>query len=349
MIFNATESILDNIGVPATALAEQLRRYLANIPAEQFVILVGEDEYSIRLFGGLAKEYANVKVFRPSDPPSIASKFCPTVVIYCQSHFAPNEWERASEWETTFRDRFKFIWTLMQDRIVIRTLSQHFQYFKSIEETLETYRALPDGHVSPLIRLNVHFPIRGKRVVEYGCLDAVQTACLVHLKALDILALEFRPENFVKAAVAKTIYRWDNVHLLLEPYQFATAGRLGTFDICVFQGVYYHTNDPFSLLRNAIRLAPVIFFGGFVANENTPDSSWVKFLDGDWIYKGTKHHELNHIASGVTEYGYFLSTESILAWFDHNGFEITGFESNKVNISIMPHTFVSFLAKRRDL
>src|SRR5262245_18242299 len=100
-------------------------------------------------------------------------------------------------------------------------------YLKTIDEIAPYY--LGAQWFGPIDRLHQLFSLSGKRVIEFGPFDGAQTAGLVHHGVRELVCVEARAENFTKTLIAKQVFGWDNVRLVMDDMHNADAVKYGRF------------------------------------------------------------------------------------------------------------------------
>lgn len=168
--------------------------------------------------------------------------------------------------------------------------------------------------------LNGLFPLSDKRVIEFGPFDGAQTAGLIHQGVRELVCIEVRAENFIKTLIAKEIFGWNNVRLVMDDMHNADALKYGRFDLAFCHGTYYHSISPFVLLDNLVSLADNIFVGGYVLKDDAPFKTVT--YDGD-VYRVQPYTEQENFTAGVNKAAYWFHPDDLTAFFSRLGYRIT--------------------------
>jgi hypothetical protein len=162
-------------------------------------------------------------------------------------------------------------------------------------------------------------PLAGKRVIEFGPLDGAQTAGLVQRGVGELICIEARPENFIKTLIAKEVFGWNQVRLIMDDMHNADAVKYGKFDLAFCHGAYYHSNAPFVLLENLLSLSDNIFIGGYVLR---PDMEFETVVHRGTQYRRARHNESDIFTAGIGGYSYYLHPDDLTGFFARQGYKI---------------------------
>jgi hypothetical protein len=192
-------------------------------------------------------------------------------------------------------------------------------FFDNPDEVMPYY--LGKKFFGPLQELDSLFPIRGKRVIEFGPLDGYQTLGLAHLGA-DVTSIEARAENVMKTRAALDATGMPgSVHM--DDFHNVDATRYGRFDLAFAHGVYYHSIVPFLFLHNLISLSDSIFVGGYCATDDLPKDPWRELIHEGKAYRSKPYLEAtDHHTAGINHLGYFFDTDSLMRFFRDRGFRV---------------------------
>jgi hypothetical protein len=191
-------------------------------------------------------------------------------------------------------------------------------YFSKIDDIASYY--LGEKWWGPFDQLDKLCPLVGKRVIEFGPLDGAQTAGLVHRGVGELICIEARPENFIKTLIAKEVFGWNQVRLIMDDMHNADAVKYGKFDLAFCHGTYYHSNAPFVLLGNLVSLSDNIFIGGYILR---PDMEFETVVHGGTQYRRARYNEPEDFTAGVQGYSYYLHGDDLTGFFARRGYKIT--------------------------
>jgi len=101
--------------------------------------------------------------------------------------------------------------------------------------------------------------VAGKSVLDIGCWDGAYSLAAIRRGAVRVLATDHyawhggpgdrRSFELVRKHLAPTIEAMD------APVEELTEDRIGTFDVVLFMGVFYHLRHPFAVLEQVAKLA----------------------------------------------------------------------------------------------
>ena len=201
---------------------------------------------------------------------------------------------------------------------------------------------LGDTWFGPIDRLNDLIPLKDKRVIEFGPFDGGQTAGLVHHGVGELVCIEARAENFIKTLIAKEVFGWSNVRLVLDDMHNADAIKYGRFDLAFCHGTYYHAIAPFVFLENLVSLSDNVFVGGYVLKDDDPCETLSH--EGE-RYRVQSFTETNGFTSGVNNTSYYFHPADLSKFFANRGYQITPID-DEFGDPWATHRFYRFLAKR---
>jgi hypothetical protein len=175
---------------------------------------------------------------------------------------------------------------------------------------------------APLEKLDAAYPIRGKRVIEFGPFDGCQTAGLIHLGAASVTCIEARAENATKTLTAKDVFGWSNLQVIMEDFHNADQTKYGRFDLAFAHGVYYHSVAPFVFLENLLSLSDRVFLGGFCATDTLPATPWEELSYEGRTYRAKKYREAGHYTAGVNRFGWHFDGDDLMRFFTERGWRV---------------------------
>jgi hypothetical protein len=176
------------------------------------------------------------------------------------------------------------------------------------------------GRMEELVRV---FPLRGKKVIEFGPFDGSQTGGLVRSGAESVTCVEARPENAVKTLAAVHAMGWDNVRVVMDDFHNADDVKYGHFDLAFAHGVYYHSMAPFLFLENLLSLADNVFVGGFCSTDDRPAGDYVTLTYEGESYRAKPYAEQTELyTAGVNPTSYFFNGDDLLAFFRRRGWAV---------------------------
>ena len=188
---------------------------------------------------------------------------------------------------------------------------------------------LGDQFFGPLDKLNDLFPLSGKTVIEFGPMEAAQTAGLINLGAKSVLGIEARATSFIKSMIACYCFDWKNVSLVMDDFHNADSHKYGRFDLAFAHGVYYHSFAPFLFFENLMSLADNIFIGGYTTNANqaVKPSGAVNYTNEILEYDGKKYQAKrivigNSFNSAINQFAYHFDRADLLKFFEERDYDV---------------------------
>ncbi|MFZ2540398.1 MAG: hypothetical protein WAW75_01340 [Gallionella sp.] len=247
-------------------------------------------------------------------------------------------------WETiTKGEGLILLSELLGSFTVIQYLRSKFDYFRPMDESIDYYlgyKYWPPLETPPLKALNEAFPLKGKKVIEFGPFDGYQTLGLCSLGA-NVTAIEARAENVIKTQAALTAAGLD-AKIVID--DFHNSAKYGRFDLVFAHGVYYHSVAPFIFLQNLVSLSDNIFVGGFCATDELPISDWGALRHKGESYRVKQYIETTGYTAGINNIAYFFHADDLMKYFSNQGFDITVLSDEQRVVTA--GRFIRFLAQR---
>jgi SAM-dependent methyltransferase len=102
-------------------------------------------------------------------------------------------------------------------------------------------------------------PNRDIKVLDLGCMEG-SAAIDLALKGFNVVGIEGREKNVVKALFAKKALGLNNLEFFKEDVRKADYGKLGSFDVVLCLGLLYHLDFPdnIKLLENIYKICDSI-------------------------------------------------------------------------------------------
>jgi len=324
---------VSQLGATPEELLGELARFArrANLSTDP-PLLVGDDHFTQQAHALLTGNGIAARVCAPNAEDMITLVRSHGSVIYCQTEHDADDWVRFGKVTAADPLKVKTVWEIARNLIVLKRAARGLEYYYPPARTLDTYLDHPSTleHSKKFMSFHESVSFRDKRVVEFGPMDASHTAAFLNLGAKSVTCIEIRPENYIKVALAKELNAWSNVSLSFDNFHAVTRERYGMFDICVANGVYYHSDAPFVFLRNLAGLSAVLFLGGFCATEKLPDCQWIRLKDSGRDYLAKPYAEVvDHYTAGVGNTGFFFKAESLLSWLTDNGYSLLKVERSE--------------------
>ncbi|GAB4206440.1 MAG: hypothetical protein Fur006_63510 [Coleofasciculaceae cyanobacterium] len=265
-------------------------------------------------------------------------------LIVCKIPLSDHHWRVIQHLKNKYIDRVIGVYELVLPLTLIPMAQSSLNYFlKSLEEIIPYY--LGQSYFGPIDKLNEVFPLAGKTVIEFGPFDGCQTAGLVNSGVKKLICIEARAENAIKTMVARYVFGWNNVELVMDDFHNADRLKYGTYDLAFAHGVYYHSIAPFLFLENLMSLSNTIFLGGFCATENLPKGNYETLEYGGQTYRVKMYQEGQNFTAGVNTKGYFFHKEDLMRFFQERNYELMIISDEDSNVTA--GNFLRFLACKK--
>jgi len=167
-----------------------------------------------------------------------------------------------------------------------------------------------------ILKLSDNFPLAGKRVLELASMEGAHTYLLHLLGCREVMGVEGRTWNFLKACLVKNIFDIDNCKFILADLRARTFDDLGRFDLCLCIGILYHVMNPVFIMKNIGRVTNHVFIWSHYATDHFPSGPEKELYDSDLrrTYRGRIAYEvdLDHPLSGLGETSLWLFREDFL-------------------------------------
>ena len=265
-------------------------------------------------------------------------------LIVCKIPLGDHHWRVIQHLKNKYIDRVIGVYELVLPLTLIPMAQSSLNYFlKSLEEIIPYY--LGQSYFGPIDKLNEVFPLAGKTVIEFGPFDGCQTAGLVNSGVKSLTCIEARAENAIKTMVARYVFGWNNVELVMDDFHNADQLKYGMYDLAFAHGVYYHSIAPFLFLENLMSLSNTIFLGGFCATENLPEGNYETLEYGGQTYRVKMYQEGQNFTAGVNTKGYFFHKEDLMRFFQERNYELVIISDEDSNVTA--GNFLRFLACKK--
>jgi hypothetical protein len=265
-------------------------------------------------------------------------------LIVCKIPLGDHHWRVIQHLKNKYIDRVIGVYELVLPLTLIPMAQSSLNYFlKRLEEIIPYY--LGQRYFGPIDELNEVFPLAGKTVIEFGPFDGCQTAGLVNSGVKSLTCIEARAENAIKTMVARYVFGWNNVELVMDDFHNAERLKYGTYDLAFAHGVYYHSIAPFLFLENLMSLSNTIFLGGFCATENLPEGNYETLEYSGQTYRVKMYQEGQNFTAGVNTKGYFFHKEDLMRFFQERKYELVIISDEDSNVTA--GNFLRFLACKK--
>ena len=323
MTHEKKQNFVETLGIDAETLASSIKLLLTTQShRNKRLLLLGSDDFSRALHKHLKTDIQGVVLADPNDPATEKMIVQFDLAIFCHGEMDEILWRWLNKVSTVYPDIIQTVWALCRSSIVLKKATSVLEYLDNFATTERAY-VLPPAEVPRSERfmgLDKRHAFKDKNIIEFGPMEGCHTAAFVALGAKNVTSVEIRPENFLKTAIAKEIYGWKNVTLAFDNFHAATSARYGRFDICVANGVYYHSDAPFVFLENLLGLSDVVFVGGYCATDALPQEKWVDLKYEGRSYRVKRWAETpSHFTAGVARHSYYFSAQSLAQWFEDRG------------------------------
>ena len=323
MAHEKKQNFIETLGVDAETLASSIKLLISTRGHRNHrLLLLGNDDLSCALHERLKTTIRDIVLADPNNPATenMIAQF--DLALFCQGEMDDDHWRWLNRMSSMYPETVRTVWAVCKSSIVLKKATSVLEYLDNFAITESAY-VLPPPEVprsERFMNLDKRHPLKNKTIIEFGPMEGCHTAAFVALGAQHVTSIEIRPENFIKTAIAKEIYGWKNVTLAFDNFHAATGARYGHFDMCVANGVYYHSDAPFVFLENLLDLSDIIFIGGYCATDDLPKDDWIELKYEGRSYRAKPWAEpLLHFTAGVARHSYYFSVESLAQWFEDKG------------------------------
>ena len=187
-------------------------------------------------------------------------------------------------------------------------------------------------------------PVAGASVLELGPLEAAHTYMLHQMGAESITAIETNKRAFLKCLAVKEIFELQRAKFLLGDGIEFLENANQDFDIILASGVLYHMTDPLRFLEALVAHSDKIFLWTqyydqdiFRTREDAKFFDAPHALDADETMFGAKRIYPEQALSwtgfsgGHQPYAVWMTRQSIIDFFEKNGFSKLDFSSEDPN------------------
>jgi hypothetical protein len=213
------------------------------------------------------------------------------------------------------------------------------------------YERMPRGGDVRAKYLLYFLDLRDLRVLELGPRDGHQSVMLEKLGAVEVVALEGRPENLEHCLRTKERYALDRTTFHLADVEALAEGRLappfeGTFDLVYCTGLLYHLQKPAHVLEWCSRQAPALFLQTHYVEEaaadryRRPGFHETTYRHGGHEYRAKAfEEEAGNPRAGLRATSIWLYERDLLAAIERAGFDRVCVLGKDVHASL-PHITV---------
>jgi hypothetical protein len=280
-----------------------------------------------------------------TEPPPVNAAEVQQIIL-CRVPVNEAQWKLVRKLKQQFGSQLVGLQEVVLPFTSIRQAQNSLDYYlDSLEEIAPYY--LGDDFFGPLDELNRAFPLAGKTVIEFGPMEGAQTAGLIRLGARSVTCIEARAESFIKTMIAKTVFGWDNVRLVMDDFHNADDLKYGKFDLAFAHGVYYHSVAPFFFFENLMSLSDNIFIGGYTLAEPVSGSAdnlqTLEYENRQYVARRIPMGESYN--TGVNYYGYHFTGSDLQSFFKDRGYRIVPISDEEAG-DPWGERFVRFVATR---
>lgn len=243
-----------------------------------------------------------------------------SVIIICKLPQTEAQWRVVKKLRENYGPRVTGIQELVLPFTTILEGQASLTYCVEAMEELTTYYT-GEHFFGPLAELNAAFPLAGRRVIEFGPMEGLQTAGLLNLGVESVTCIEARAVSFIKTMIAQYSLAWPNVRLVMDDFHNADGNKYGAFDLAFAHGVYYHSFAPFLFFENLMSLSNNIFIGGYclINGERANDTLTYEGQN----FRVRRIQISNTYNNAANEFAYHLDRDELINFFKSRGYNIT--------------------------
>ena len=192
----------------------------------------------------------------------------------------------------------------------------------SLEQNRRKFTNL-DPRIEQLMQI---MDIKGKTVLELGCLEGIHSCMMQAAGAKEIIAIEGREESFLKCLLVKNAFKLDRCTFLHGDVEETISGIARSFDLCLALGILYHLENPVKLLQDIGNKADNVFLWSHYAKESYPEGPVCEIEVKGERFKGKYVGEdTEQYLSGLKKQSFWMLEESLV-----RAVEIAGFKSIEI-------------------
>ena len=243
-------------------------------------------------------------------------------IVLCKLPLAESHWRAVKALKRRYGPRLVGIQELSLPFTTIHQAQASLTYSVSSFEELAGYYLGLEFYGDFFGELNSLFPLRGKRIIEFGPMEGSHTAALVNLGAASVTSIEARAVSFIKTMIAQYCLGWKNVTLVMDDFHNADSQTYGTFDLAFAHGVYYHSFAPFLFFENLMSLSDRILIGGYCTGPAQPGDrrETLEYEGQNYLVKRIEIG--NTYNNAVNSFAYHFSNEDLLGFFRQRGYDL---------------------------
>lgn len=163
--------------------------------------------------------------------------------------------------------------------------------------------------------------IRGKRVLELGPLEGAHSKYLCEAGAREVVAVEGRPQNYLKCCLVKNVFSLDAAVFVLDRIENVTRQTYGRFDLCLASGVLYHAAAPAAILSRLAEMSSAVLVWTHLASASYPRGPAAEQRFGDRVYRGKWYREPATARAGLDRKSFWPFRDDLRRMFADSGFE----------------------------
>ncbi len=163
--------------------------------------------------------------------------------------------------------------------------------------------------------------IKGKSILELGCLEGLHTLMLHLLGAKMIVAIEGREDNFIKSLMVKNAFHLDRSTVMFGDIEEILFILPASFDICIALGVLYHLENPIETVYRIGELVGTLFIWTHYSVDSYPAGEMVDVRFNNVVYRGKfVSEDTNHYLSGIKKKSFWVFRDDVFRLLRDAGF-----------------------------
>lgn len=187
---------------------------------------------------------------------------------------------------------------------------------QSIDDRIITNYFYTKPNIS-ILNIKKYYDLTGKSILELGTFEGWDTFTLHYLKPKNIVSIEGRINNLIKANFLKFFYRIDSANMIYANIENLDLVSLGTFDFCLAKGILHYLTNPIKKLRELSKITDNLWIGIRLAIHKLPQEEVE--CEG---YKGKRiYNDVNNNIRGLSNYYIMLYKEELLRLLDNIGYK----------------------------
>lgn len=175
----------------------------------------------------------------------------------------------------------------------------------------------PDNNI---LNIGNYYDIKDKRVLELGTFEGRDTYALEYMNPREIVTVEGRIGNYMKANLFKFAFKMDKTILMFKDIEKLDFKVLDNFDIVIARGILHYMVDPVRIIKEISTITNNLWLGIRLVSNDCSRGELIEY-EGYKARKFTRNKE--SVFQGLYEYGVWLYKDELIRLLKELGYSIT--------------------------